>query len=226
MESKKREIEEDKTLPITLAIMVKDNEDCILGAIESVLPIVREVVILDTGSTDNTVSICEGVGARIYKSGFSDFGSIRTLAAHLSRQDYVFMLDSDERILHSDLPKFKNILNRMREDGVDIIGFPRRRWYDLEMTREVHPDAFPDYQYRLFVNNPEIKYKRRVHEVISGSNKRTESVDFPCIQHFQDSFKSGSRLEDRNALYNKLYEMDIKDGIMHEEKAIHKVDQK
>jgi len=215
----------DKTLPITLAMMAKDNEDCIEGAIKSVLPIVREIIVLDTGSTDNTVKVAESLGARVYKSGFSDFGSIRTLAAHLSREKYVFMLDTDERILESSLPDFCGIIKRMEDENIDIVGFPRKRWTDLSMVKEVHP-GLDDFQYRLFRNKPEIKYVRRIHEVITGSDKRMESIDFPCIHHFQDSFKSGSRMSDRNAFYKKLFDLDIADGVKHDDStAIHSVDE-
>jgi hypothetical protein len=211
-------------LPITLSMMAKNNEDCIAGAIESVLPIVNEVIVLDTGSTDNTVKTAEGLGARVYKSGFSDFGSIRTLAAHLSTEKFVLMLDTDERFDKKYIWDFKEILRKMEMENIDIVGLPRKRWADLSMSVEIHPEVFPDYQYRLFKNKKEIKYSRRVHEIITGSNKRTESTSFPCIHHFQDSFKSGSRMSDRNEFYKKLYEMDIKEGVEQEGSAVHEVD--
>jgi glycosyltransferase involved in cell wall biosynthesis len=224
-EEEQRILLEDKTLPITLAMMAKDNEDCIGDAIKSVLPVVKEVVVLDTGSTDNTVRVAESLGARVYKSGFSDFGSIRTLAAHLSKEKFIFMLDTDERILEEDLSKFSTILSMMEKDTIDIVGFPRKRWTDLSMVKEVHP-GLNDFQYRLFRNKPEIKYVRRIHEVITGSDKRMESIDFPCIHHFQDSFKSGSRMSDRNAFYKKLFDLDIADGVKHDDStAIHSVDE-
>ena len=72
---------------------------------------------------------------------------------------------------------------------------------------------------------PKIVYKRRIHEIIEGSDRRMEAEDGPCIQHFQDSFKSGDRLKERNQQYKKLQKLDISEGIKHMEKAVQDIDE-
>lgn len=213
----------DGTFPITLAMIAKDCEDSVVMAINSIKSIVREVVVLDTGSTDNTASICRGLGARVYRCQFSDFGNIRTIAAHLARQEWVFMLDADETILQSELHLFGKIID---DKAVDIIGLPRKRWADLEMTEQVEDWAYPDWQYRLFRNKPEIFFKRRVHELIDGSKRRKECPDGvgPTIQHFQDVFKRGNKLIERNKMYRNLYNEDVAEGIRHEGSPVEQID--
>lgn len=213
----------DKTLPITLAMFVKNAESSVATAINSVKPLVREIVVLDTGSTDNTVKICEDLGALVYKCGFTNFGDIRTLAARLSRQDWVLGLDADEKILEEDLPKFRELIENV---DVDIWGLPRKRWADLGMTTQLEEEIYPDWQYRLFRNIPEIHYIRRVHEIIQGSEKREEAEDGPCIQHFQDVFKSGDKLVERNKHYKELYTKDIQEGVEHTEKPVEDLDER
>lgn len=211
----------DITLPITLAMFVKDAADSVSMAINSVKSIVREVVVVDTGSVDNTVSICESLGARVYKVGFSDFGSIRTITGHLAREEWVLGLDADEVILEEDFAVLRELV--LQED-IDVWGLPRKRWLDLEMTQQVEKDVYPDLQFRLFRNKPEIYYKRRIHEVVAGTDKIEESLKGPHIHHFQDVFKQGDKLKERNKQYKKLYDLDIFEGIEHKGKAVEDID--
>lgn len=209
-------------LPITLAMFVKDAEASVEMAIKSVLPIVSEVVVTDTGSIDKTVEICKDLGARVYKVGFSDFGSIRTVAGHLARQPWVLGLDSDETILQEDLSKFRSLIYN---SSVDVWGLPRKRWLDLEMTQQVEGGVYPDLQFRLFRNKPEIYYTRRVHEKVVCGGVVEPALDGPCIQHFQDVFKSGEKLKTRNQMYIELYNKDIAGGVVHEGLAVQPLDE-
>lgn len=213
------------SLPITLAMFVKDNADSVAMAINSVADIVSEVVIVDTGSTDNTVNICEDLGARVYKIGFSDFGNIRTITAHLARQPFVLGLDSDEVILKEDLPKFEKLIDKMEAESIDVVGLPRKRWADLAMTQQEEEWAYPDFQYRFFKNKPSVRYIRRIHEIVAPGVNMYESEDFPCIHHFQSVFKTGRRLVDRNTLYKKLHELDLAEGVEHTESPVEAIDE-
>lgn len=220
-----RSIREEETLPLTLAVFCKDNEDSIEMCINSVKSIVREIVVLDTGSSDNTIEICESLDARVYKCGFTNFGDIRTLCGALARERWVLGLDSDEKILEEDISKFRAAIKEAEEKDIEIIGFPRKRWLDLGMTEQLEVEVFPDWQYRLFRNKYEIKYVRRVHEKIIGSDKRMEMLDGPVIHHFQDSFKSGGRLLERNARYERLYQLDIDEGVEQDGPAVAEIDE-
>lgn len=230
---RKEELEKEASLrkqgmfPISLAMFVRDNEDSVAMAINSVKPAVREVVVLDTGSVDNTVSICKDLGARVYQINTDflsfDFGQVRTLTGHLSRQEWVLGLDSDEVILEEDY----DILGKLIYDtGVDAWGLPRKRWLELEMKTQLEPEVYPDWQFRLFRNKTEIFYRRRIHEVIDGTDNRSESPQGPHIHHFQDAFKSGPRLKNRNKQYKTLQKLDVDDGIKHTEQAVQDIDER
>ncbi len=184
---------------ITLATFVKDEENCIAHMIESVKRHVDEIVVVDTGSTDNTISICRDFGARIYEVGFTDFGKIRTLAAHLAKKEWVLMLDADETLTC-------NICLRSHLDLTtqEAIAIPRKRWLDLEMTKQTELEAYPDWQVRLFKNNPNYVWKRELHEYFDGAPVYHDSTGHLCINHFHDVFKSPLRLAERDTLYLTL----------------------
>ena len=81
---------------ISAYILAFNEEAKIADAISSVLW-VDEIVIVDSGSTDRTKEISEGLGARVVQIPFAGFGDLRNRAVAECRHDWVFSLDSDER---------------------------------------------------------------------------------------------------------------------------------
>jgi hypothetical protein len=168
--------------------------------------------------------------------GFSDFGSIRTLTAHLAMYPWVFMLDADERILAEDWPKFSELINQpegvagdnmeLDEEGNTIIdswALPRKRWQDKWMTKQVDATSYPDWQVRLFRNHLEskkISFVRRVHERVHGCIRTEKSLEGPTIQHLQNISKDKEALKAREILYTKLYNLDIAEGVEHSEPPV------
>jgi len=220
-----------QVLPISLCIFVKNEALHIRDCIESVRPVVAEIVVVDTGSTDDTVKICREFTDRIYSVGFSDFGSIRTLTAHLALYPWVLMLDADERIDSTDWSKLGELINQpsavqgdnMELDKdenvvIDSWALPRKRWADIWMHKQVELEAYPDWQVRLFrnyIDGARIGYERRVHETITGCRRTEKAAEGPTIHHFQNVYKDAESLQARQESYTKLYEQDIQDGVKH-----------
>ncbi len=224
------------SLPISLCLFVKNEEKSLVDCIESALPVVSEIVVVDTGSTDNTVKIAKKYTDRVYTVPFTDFGSIRTITAHLSNMPWVLMLDADERLIPKDYPKFEPLLNvpdgvsgddmELDEEGnvvIDSYALPRRRWADLWMTKQVDKESYPDWQVRLFknhVNRQKIRFVRRVHERVQGCIKTIHLEDGPTIHHFQNVNKDKTALAARQEMYTRFRELDIAEGIEHEVPAV------
>lgn len=223
-------------LPISLCLFVKNEADNLRDCIESVRPIVAEIVVVDTGSTDDTVEIAKSYTDRVYEVGFSDFGNIRTLTAHLALYEWVLMLDADERLDAADWPKLAELIDQpagvrgndmeLTEEGevtIDSWALPRKRWADVWRTKQVEIEAYPDWQVRLFrnhMNRPKIKFVRRVHETVSGCIKTVQSADGPIIHHLQNVNKDPDALKARAKHYRKLYDQDVAEGIEHSEPAV------
>lgn len=223
---------EQETLPISLCLFVKNEEKSIIDCIESVRPLVSEIVVVDTGSTDKTIEIARKFTDRVYTIPFNDFGSIRTITAHLSNMPWVLMLDADEIISFEDYGKFPALIDvpygvsgddmELDENGeviTDSYAFPRKRWTDRRMRKQVDVASYPDWQVRLFrnhVDRKKIKFVRRVHETISGCIKTVHCPDGPTIHHFQNENKDKDALARRQELYTRLQQLDIDEGIVHE----------
>lgn len=82
---------------ISVIILTKNVENEVLAAIKSV-KFANEIIIVDTGSTDNTLSICKKMGAKIVHSAGTDFSKWRNDGAKEAKGEWLLYLDSDERI--------------------------------------------------------------------------------------------------------------------------------
>lgn len=101
---------------ITVTILTKNSAATLAACLFS-LKEFHEIIVLDNGSTDDTISIAEGhANVRIYRSEFIGFGPLKDLAASHASNDWIFNIDSDE-VASSEL--VASILNhRLAEDTV------------------------------------------------------------------------------------------------------------
>lgn len=89
---------------ISIVMLTKDNEKYIEDTLSSIQDF-PEVILLDTGSKDNTLSIAQKFSnVRIYQKPFTGFGALRNYGATLASHDWIFALDSDE-IVSKELSK-------------------------------------------------------------------------------------------------------------------------
>ena len=90
-------------------MIVKNEEDWVDGAVQSVRSIVNEVIIVDTGSTDSTLNRIEELGAKVLKSKWKDsFAQARNVSLAEAKEDWILVLDADERVAARDLPYIKD----------------------------------------------------------------------------------------------------------------------
>ena len=82
---------------LSVVIITKNVESLIAGAIKSA-QFADEVLILDSYSEDKTCEIAKKMGAKVKSSDWLGFGPQKNLAVSLASNDWVFVLDSDERI--------------------------------------------------------------------------------------------------------------------------------
>ena len=82
-------------VPLSLVIIAKDEADRIGRAIASV-PFAAEVVVLDSGSSDDTVAVAEGLGARVLETDWPGYGPQKNRALEAASQPWVLSLDADE----------------------------------------------------------------------------------------------------------------------------------
>ena len=83
-------------LPLSILIRTFNEADRVGAAIGSALALGSEIIVIDAGSTDATVTICEELGAKVFHHPWSGFGPQRRYGEELCSHDYIFSLDADE----------------------------------------------------------------------------------------------------------------------------------
>lgn len=161
---------------LTLCMMVKNEEKCLLRAIDSVKPIVDEIIIVDTGSNDRTIELAKEAGAKIIEYEWdNDYPKIRNLGLRAATGRWILVLDADEVIDAGELPEMKRIIQNDHVHGYMLIqkSYTDRRTYRGWVP--VKPDD-PEYGKhagyisnpicRLFQNRNDIYFENILHELI------------------------------------------------------------
>lgn len=81
---------------ISVVMIVRNEEEIIGRTLAAVTPYFADVVVVDSGSSDRTVSICRELGARVVESPWLGYGKTRNLAASHALNDWILSLDADE----------------------------------------------------------------------------------------------------------------------------------
>lgn len=106
---------------LSLAMIVKNEEDRLRHCLDSVKDLVDEMVVVDTGSTDKTVAIAESFGARIGHFVWTgDFSEARNVSLSLCTGEWVLVLDADEAIDRLDYPVIRKAIEDPKAHGYFI----------------------------------------------------------------------------------------------------------
>ena len=130
---------------LSVVVIVKNEAHNIEACLRSVA-FADEIVVLDSGSTDNTVQIARSLRAGVtVNSDWQGFGIQKNRALALARCDWVLSIDADERVT----PELETAIRQAIDAPVfDAYCFPRSSSYCGQHMR--HAGWYPDYVTRLF----------------------------------------------------------------------------
>lgn len=137
-------------------MIVKNEAASLSRCLKSVEGWVDEMVIVDTGSTDDTVSIAQSFGAKIYSYNWgNDFAAARNVGLQYVQSKWVLVLDADEVLNPEVIPQLQGIL---QQDNLLAVTLLRH-----EVGAQQSPYSLLS---RLFRNHPQIRFQRPYHELI------------------------------------------------------------
>lgn len=141
-------------------IVITRNEAHNIAACLHSVSFADQLVVVDSGSTDNTVEIAKQLGAEVVqRPDWSGFGIQKNRALALASGDWVLSLDADERVT----PELQTeILQSIRNPQHDVYSFPRLSSYCGQYIR--HSGWYPDRIARLFKRDAAKFSEELVHE--------------------------------------------------------------
>ena len=162
---------------LSLCMIARDEADFLDRCLHSVQGLVDEIVVVDTGSTDDTASVVERYGGRLLQRSWDgDFSAARNYAVQEARGEWILILDCDEELAAKDHAAVLKLLGageasayylttRNYTRQTDRAGFcPRRSEYKRE--EKDYPGWFPTTKVRLWRRNDQVRFVGAVHELV------------------------------------------------------------
>lgn len=150
----------DREKTVSLCMIVKNEEKLLARCLTSVKNLTDEIILVDTGSTDNTVEIARSFGAKIYAYKWNNnFSNARNFSISKATSDWILLLDADEALDNSDNDRLTNFINNSDLDGAHFT-----------IYNYMGPTISDNYSihngFRLLRNNHQYKFKGEIHEQI------------------------------------------------------------
>jgi glycosyltransferase involved in cell wall biosynthesis len=143
-------------------IIIALNQEANIGDCLASVSFADDIVVVDTGSTDRTVEVARACTDRVLTTDWQGFGPTKNYALDQARGDWVFSLDTDERVP----PALQaEILATVAADGpLDGYRVARKNYFCGRWIR--HLGWYPDYTLRLFRRGQGRFRDREVHEEV------------------------------------------------------------
>jgi glycosyltransferase involved in cell wall biosynthesis len=82
---------------ILSVVIIAKNEAHIIGqTLQALHGLTDDIVVVDSGSTDATIALCEAAGARVIRTTWMGYGSTKNLGVQAAKNDWILSLDADE----------------------------------------------------------------------------------------------------------------------------------
>jgi len=156
-------------------MIVKDEAAVLARCLASLKGIADEVIVLDTGSSDNTPVLAWERGASVFRGEWTDdFAAARNAALECARGEWILWIDADEELVAT-----AETINALIDAGHDAYEIEIENLADdrPQGDRFIHPGL------RLFRRGPETRWEGRVHEQVVGLVGPRLRAEGPFLRH-------------------------------------------
>ncbi|WP_156291946.1 glycosyltransferase [Oceanobacillus salinisoli] len=186
----------------SVCVITKNEEKNIAKCIKSVQPLTCEVVVVDTGSSDNTTSIAKELGAKVfYFKWIDDFSKARNYAISKATGEWIIFLDADEYVTKESINYIPLAIKEANNKQVDFI---TSLLINYDKANNLVMNSTPTN--RIFRRIPDIHYVGAIHEILSRKGhdgykgKRLDASKY--IQIFHTGYSIEDRVEKNKAERN------------------------
>ena len=186
-------------LPISGVVITKNEADRIARCVGSLSAICAEVLVLDSGSSDDTVAIARAAGAQVVHQDWLGFSAQKNAAIAAATQPWVLLLDADEWLGAGADETLRALFASGRVDSADVWRLQRRTRF---LGKALNFGGWGrEAVERLF--RPDLRYlSAQVHERLDLSGKRVERVA-ARIEH--DTARSAEEYRGKLDRYARLF---------------------
>lgn len=162
------------------ALIITFNEELNIDRCLQSIKWVDEIVIVDSFSSDNTISVGKKYTHNIYSHKFdSNFSIIRNFGIDKVKNEWIIVLDADEFFSNNAELIIRQLISNNNVDGYL---FPRRNYINKNNYLK-YGYFYPDYQLRLFKNIKKIRYYGQIHEQPIVEQSMTKIINYLEIYH-------------------------------------------
>jgi Tfp pilus assembly protein PilF len=212
---------------LALSMIVKDGARDLPECLASVRGVATEIVIADTGSSDESVRIARNAGATVFSVPWdNDFAKARNLSLERVKSDWVLMLDADERLdphapailpalLANDSVCGYQVIIRNYVNTLDTKIWDRpARSNDSGYAPARDSAGYVDHEnVRLFRRDPAIYFTGRVHETVGWQilNAQRKIAHSHLIVHHMGMLRPADERARKLLFYRDLGRQKVKD---------------
>lgn len=168
---------------ISVIIICKNEALNITECIQSA-SFADEIIVLDSGSSDNTVTLAQATGAKVIETDWPGYGIQKNRAIEASSSEWIFSLDADERISKS---LAQEIRLKLKNPQFSVYEIPRSSLYISKFMQ--HSGWHPDKTKRLFKRGKAKFTDSVIHESLLTSEPVGELKE-PIIHFSYRNFES------------------------------------
>lgn len=148
---------------ISLCMIVRDEEEVLERCLKSIADCVDEIIIVDTGSVDQTKEIAKRFTDKIYDFAWvDDFAAARNFAFSKGTGEYLLWMDADDVLPEKEKQKFLELKADLSKEPCDMVMMLYDAGFDAEGKA-----IFSYYRERLMRRCEQAKWVGCVHEVIA-----------------------------------------------------------
>ena len=157
---------------LSVAMIVRDEQEVLAESIESVGKIADEIVVLDTGSTDRTPELAARLGATVHRTPWeNDFSAARNQCLRFVGGNWVLWLDAGERIGAQHAAELRRFLNEQANSAIAY-----SLWVEMP-PRDEAASAEQCAQIRLLPTRVDLRFSGRVRETLDLSLQSGRNSD-------------------------------------------------